>query len=58
MGSQLMQQREDEYKNATGDSVYFAVGSFGTDNSKGGLCYRITIPDSNRDIIAQAHSNF
>jgi hypothetical protein len=53
MGSVEMQQREDSYTAETGDRVYFAVGSYGNVASRGGLCYRLQVPNSDRDIIAQ-----
>ena len=53
MGSQAMLQRQELYFNNSGDSVFFAVGSYGTDDSRAGKCYRISSPSIDRDIIAQ-----
>lgn len=57
MGSAGMKAREDSYNMANKDSVYFAVGAYGSDPSRGGLCYRITVPGTDRDIIAQVHTS-
>ena len=52
--SKGMQRREEQYYNRTsGDSVYFGVGSYGSDGSRAGLCYRITATGVDRDLIVQ-----
>jgi len=56
VGSQAMTQREASYFRDTNDSVYFAVGALGGDASLAGLCYRITLEQTDRDIIAQVIS--
>jgi len=48
-----MTQREASYFRDTNDSVYFAVGALGGDASLAGLCYRISLDQTDRDIIAQ-----
>jgi len=48
-----MQRREAVYSYDTKDSVYFGVGSYGSDESRGGLCYRMSVAGIDRDIIAQ-----
>ena len=53
VGSHGMRQREEVYFNNSGDSVYFAVGSYGYDDSRAGKCYRISSPSIDRDVIAQ-----
>jgi hypothetical protein len=53
VGSAAMTQREADYYRETNDSVYFAVGAFGNDSSKAGLCYRITTAESPVPLIAQ-----
>jgi len=52
-GSVAMQAREASYLAATGDSVYFGVGSYGNDQSRAGKCYRITASGVDRDLIVQ-----
>ena len=52
-GSAGMQQREASYLDRTGDSVYFGVGSYGSDTTKAGLCYRVTAATIDRDLIVQ-----
>eukprot|EP01038_Epipyxis_sp_PR26KG_P013165 gene13165-17638_t len=53
VGSNAMQQREASYKSRTNDNVYFAVGSYGNDQTRAGLCYRLTTADISKDIIFQ-----
>lgn len=48
-----MTQREAAYYRETNDSVYFAVGALGPDIANAGLCYRISLEQTDRDIIAQ-----
>ena len=48
-----MVQREQDFLRETNESVTFAVGSFGNDNSRAGLCYRIKSDQATQDIIAQ-----
>lgn len=48
-----MQQREASFLAATGQSVYFGVGSYGNNQTRAGLCYRITVASADRDLIVQ-----
>ena len=52
-GSAGMKQREAAYLARTGDRVFFGVGSYGSDPSKAGLCYRVTTDTVDRDLIVQ-----
>ena len=52
-GSIGMRLREQTYSTTTRDNVYFAVGSYGTDNARAGNCYRIKTDSIDRDIIMQ-----
>lgn len=56
-GSAGMQQREANYLTRTGDKVYFGVGSYGSDLTKAGLCYRVTTDTVDRDLIVQVITN-
>eukprot|EP01035_Chromulina_nebulosa_P014268 gene14268-18900_t len=51
-----MVQREQDFLRETNESVTFAVGSFGNDNSRAGLCYRIKTEQATQDVIAQVIS--
>ena len=48
-----MQAREQSYFAATGDAVYFGVGSYGNDQTRAGKCYRISARDIDRDLIVR-----
>lgn len=48
-----MTARENAYLSDTGDRVYFGVGSYGSDTSRAGLCYRMSVTGVDRDLIAQ-----
>ena len=48
-----MQAREKAFFAATGEKVYFGVGSYGNDQTRAGLCYRITASGVDRDLIVQ-----
>jgi len=48
-----MQQREADFLAATGQSVYFGVGSYGNNQVRAGLCYRISLASVDRDLIVQ-----
>ena len=52
-GSAAMQAREQSYFAATGDAVYFGVGSYGNDQTRAGKCYRISASGIDRDLIVQ-----
>ena len=56
-GSAGMQQREANYLARTGDRVYFGVGSYGSDPTKAGLCYRVSTDTVDRDLIVQVVTN-
>ena len=43
VGSTTNAQRELSFYKATGQSVYFGVGSFGNNQSNAGLCYRLSL---------------
>lgn len=53
VGSKANKAREASFFSATGQSVYFAVGSYGSNPSGGGLCYRLSSDSIDRDIILQ-----
>jgi hypothetical protein len=53
VGSKANKAREASFYSETGQSVYFAVGSYGSNPSGGGLCYRISSNSIDRDIILQ-----
>jgi len=57
-GSKGMQERESQYLKSTNDDVYFAVGSYGTDASLAGFCYRMTVNGMKKDIIMQVNSKY
>jgi len=48
-----MKQREAQFKASTGQSVYFGVGSYGNNQARAGLCYRIQVASVDRDMIVQ-----
>ena len=52
-GSISMKQRELDFLAATGESVYFGVGSYGNNQARAGLCYRISVASVDRDLIVQ-----
>ena len=52
-GSQANQQREEAFLRRTGQDVYFGVGSYGNIQSRGGLCYRITVTSVKKDLLVQ-----
>ena len=51
--SEGMKERERLYKTETADDVYFGVGSYGSDSSRGGQCYRLTVSGVDKDLIVQ-----
>jgi len=54
-GSQTLLKAEADFAAATGDKVYFGVGTFGTSQKLGlGMCYRIKVQGVDRDLIVQA----
>lgn len=52
-GSQANQQREASFLQRTGQDVYFGVGSYGNVQSRGGLCYRVSVTSVKKDLIVQ-----
>lgn len=53
-GSTANAQREASFLARTGQNVYFGVASYSSANpTPGGLCYRITTNNLNRDLIVQ-----
>jgi hypothetical protein len=48
-----MHARQQSFFAATADNVYFGVGSYGNDQTRAGLCYRITASGVDRDLIVQ-----
>eukprot|EP01038_Epipyxis_sp_PR26KG_P010988 gene10988-14762_t len=53
MGSQAMISRQKTFKSRTTQDVYFGVGAHGYDSSSAGLCYRMSISGTDKDVIAQ-----
>jgi hypothetical protein len=53
VGSASNAAREASYLAMTGESVYFGVGSYGSNQFAGGLCYRMTTSSIDRDLIVQ-----
>lgn len=55
-GSAAMRQQESLFSARTGESVYFGVGSFGSDDPQSGLgtCVRMSVEGLKQDIIAQS----
>jgi len=56
-GSTAMTAAEASFKAASGEDVYFGVGTFGTDNDTQhglGACYRLNVKGVDKDIIAQS----
>ena len=53
IGSAANTAREAEYFAQTGDSVYFGVASYSNVTTSAGLCYRVTSPSIDRDLIVQ-----
>ena len=53
VGSQGNQQREASFLKRTGNDVYFGVGSYGNIQSRGGLCYRVSVTSVKKDLIVQ-----
>lgn len=53
-GSAANTAREKSFLARTGEKVYFGVGSYSSANpTPGGLCYRITASNLDRDLIVQ-----
>lgn len=50
-GSASMAVREELFFNQTGERVFLGVGSYGNDNSKAGLCVRMTVEGSQNNIM-------
>ena len=48
-----MQARELQYLQETKESVFFAVGSYGNDPKRAGMCYRMKLRGVKSDIIMQ-----
>ena len=53
VGSTMNQAREKSFKQRTGVDVYFGVGSYGNDQTRAGLCYRVTVTGVQTDLIVQ-----
>ena len=53
VGSAANAVREAEYFSQTNDSVYFGVASYSNSSSSGGLCFRVSSPSIDRDVIVQ-----
>jgi len=54
--SKRMQQAEDDFRERTGNNVYFGIGSYGNikDQKENlGKCYRITASNVDKDLIVQ-----
>ena len=45
--------RQNAFFKRTGLDVYFGVGSYGNNQARGGLCYRITVSSVDKDLIVQ-----
>lgn len=54
VGSQSNQARESAFKARSGEDVHFGVGSYGNDQTRAGLCYRISSTSFEKDLIVQA----
>eukprot|EP01036_Dinobryon_divergens_P024878 gene24879-33369_t len=54
--STAMQKKELQYLEETKTSVYFAVGSYGNDPKRAGLCYRMKMKGVKSDIVMQVIS--
>ena len=56
--STAMQERELQYLKETKNAVYFAVGSYGSDPKRAGLCYRMKLKGVGikSDIVMQVRS--
>ena len=52
-GSAGMKLRQQRFFERTGIDVDFGVGSYGSDPSQGGLCYRLSVQNTQRDLIVQ-----
>ena len=53
VGSAANAAREKSFLQSTGNDVYFGVGSYGNNQARGGLCYRITVNNVKKDLIVQ-----
>ena len=53
IGSAANTAREAEYFAQTGDQVYFGVAAYSNRTTSAGLCYRVTSPSIDRDLIVQ-----
>lgn len=53
IGALRMREREFNYLEESGEDVMFAVGAYGTDPTKAGKCYRLSVEDVPKDIIMQ-----
>ena len=53
IGSAANTAREAEYFAQTGDKVYFGVAAYSNRTTSAGLCYRVTSPSIDRDLIVQ-----
>jgi hypothetical protein len=49
----MMQKREAAFKAQTGIDVHFGVGSYGNNQARAGLCYRISAASLSKDLIVQ-----
>lgn len=48
-----MGMQQELFKTRTGEDVLFGVGSFGSNNARAGLCYRLSKDQVPKDIIIQ-----
>lgn len=52
-GSVANKQREAAFLARTGNDVYFGVGSYGNNQARGGLCYRVSVSSVEKDLLVQ-----